>query len=574
MNDRANVCAAEAPVRPAAPPGGGLPVGALPVGALFGAALALGVAGDVLLRGHGGPGLNFFLLFVGLGAAVWALSRRAGLTLSREALLLLGVGVAFGAALVLRASGPLRMLAFLAGVAAFSLPALRAGAAWLRGSGVSDQIAAGVGVGANAVAGAFRLVGRALGSGAREGRTAAGRGGSAPGSGGPAAASGESGVSRRHPAWAALVGLLLALPFLIAFGALFMAADPIFAELVNDLVRVDFEEIVSHLFLTAVLTWLACGYLTGFLTGTRPVRLPDAFDGRPSVGIVELGIALALVDLLFAVFVGVQFRYLFGGSGLVEVTPGLTYAEYVREGFGQLALACALVLPSLLAADWLLDPRKRRDEIVFRVLGGLLLLLLLVIIASAFQRVRAYQAAYGLTEARFYGAAFLGWLTLLTVWFAVTVLRDRRERFAFPALVSGFALVALLLVVNPDARIARTNLERAGEVPTVADPAADGRAARDRATDAAAAEGVDARYLASLGADAVPTLMDALPDLPPEPRCVLARGLLQRWGPEGTRPRDWRTWNWSEGRARERVGSEAETLRAMAPEDPCTGRSG
>jgi hypothetical protein len=258
---------------------------------------------------------------------------------------------------------------------------------------------------------------------------------------------------------------------------------------------------------TGALAWLACGYLTGFLTGTRLVRVDAAFGRRPAVGIVEIGTALALVDLLFLFFVSVQFRYLFGGSGLVEVTPGLTYAEYVREGFGHLALACALVLPSLLAADWLLQPRRRRDTLVFRTLGGLLLLFLVVIIASALQRVRVYQEAYGLTESRFYGAVFVGWLTLLTAWFAATVLRGRRERFAFPALVSGFAFVALLVAVNPDVRIARTNLERALSGPT--------------APNRSGAQ-FDAHYLASLGADAVPTLLNALSHLPSEPACVLA----------------------------------------------------
>jgi hypothetical protein len=531
MDDRSQVPAPEASVRPAT----------LPVVAIFAAGLALGIAGDVLLRGRSGPGLNVFLLFAGLGVAVWALSRRAGTALSREALVTLGIGMVFAATLVLRASEALQFFAFLAAAVAFALPALRAGAAWLRRSGVSDQIEAVAGAGANAMAGAFRLVGAAL----------AGR----SGHGAPAAGSGEPGEAARHPAWAVLRGLLLAIPFLFVFGALFMSADRIFAVLVTDVVRLDYEEIVSHVFLTVVLTWLACGYLTGFLTGTRPVRLPDAFGTRPPVGIVEIGTALALVDLLFVLFVSVQFRYLFGGSGLVEVTPGLTYAEYVREGFAQLALACALVLPSLLAADWLLQPRRRRDALVFRVLGGLLLLLLVVIIASALQRVRAYQAAYGLTDSRFYGAAFLGWLTLLTVWFAATVLRGRRERFAFPALVSGFAFVALLLAVNPDVRIARTNLERAGNVPT---------------GTVRSGEGVDARYLASLSADAVPTLMDALPGLPPQPRCVLARGLLERWGPDGMREPDWRSWNWPMARAREMVGAEAEALRAMvAGADAC-----
>ncbi len=514
----------------------------LPVGAVLVVGLVLGIAGDVLLRGRGGPGLNFFLLLAALGVAVRVLSRRAGLALSRESLVLIGVGVAFGATLMFRASGPLRAMAFLAAAVAFALPALRAGTAWLRRSGVSEQIMAMVLAGANGLVGAFRLIGAGMAT------TPAG--------------SPAPGEADTRSAGAVLRGLLLGIPFLFLFGALFMSADRIFSDLVTGLVRFDLEEIASHLFLTAVITWLGCGYLTGFLSGTRPSFLPETLPSRPRVGIIEIGIALGLVNILFLLFVTVQFRYLFGGSGLVEVTPGLTYAEYVREGFEQLAMACALVLPSLLAADWLLHSRGRQDGLIFRIMAGILLLLLLVIIASAFQRVRVYQAAYGLTDSRFYGAAFLGWLTLLTVWFAGTVLRGHRERFAFPALVSGFGFVALLLAVNPDVRIARTNLARAGAMMTGTGGATEG-------------EGVDARYLVSLSADAVPTLMDALLALPEEPRCVLARGLLEQWGPEGKHPPDWRSWNWPEARARQRVERDSESLRAMVVAvdgDVCSGK--
>jgi hypothetical protein len=539
----------------------------LPLRPVFVAGLAMGIAGNFLLRGAGGPGLNFFLLFAGLGLAVGMLGRRSGLAFSREASITLAAGVAFAGALALRASEALQILALFAAAVAFALPALRAGAAWLKHSGVSDVIEAVAGAAANAMLGAFRLVGAALGMGSSA---------RSPAEGGPMG-------SAPHPAWAVLRGLLLAVPFLIVFGALFISADRVFADLVQGLFRVDFEEILSHVFVTAALTWLACGYLTGFLTGTRPVDLPGGFRRRPPFGIVEIGVALAMIDLLFALFVWVQFRHLFGGSGLVEVTPGLTYAEYVREGFGQLALACALVLPSLLAADWILGPedepgaetdvgaeggRSRRDAWTFRALGGVLLLLLAVIIASAFQRVGIYEEAYGLTESRFYGAVFLGWLTLLGVWFAATVLRGLRERFTFPALVSGFALVALLLAANPDAWIARNNLARADAAPVAAGGTSPGGGV-DRPGGQPA---MDADYLASLGADAVPALMAALPGLPPQPRCVIARGLLERWGPEEAADFDWRSWNRSVARAREMVGQQAEVLRSMvgAPvEDGC-----
>jgi hypothetical protein len=59
------------------------------------------------------------------------------------------------------------------------------------------------------------------------------------------------------------------------------------------------------------------------------LRRPDAL----SLGIVELGTVLGLLDLLFLAFVAVQVRYLFGGAERVATTARLTYAEYARRGF-------------------------------------------------------------------------------------------------------------------------------------------------------------------------------------------------------------------------------------------------
>ncbi|HZD06470.1 MAG TPA: DUF4173 domain-containing protein [Longimicrobiales bacterium] len=509
----------------------------LPAGTVLAAGLLVGLAGDLLLRAPGVPGLDVFLLFLGLALAIVVVSRRTGLVLSRESVAWLATGVLFGVAIMLRAAPALQLLTLLAAAAAFALPALRAGRAWMRGSGVSDPLEAIAGALGYSGLGALRMVAEGLSrrSSVRPLET-----------------------TERHPVPGVLRGLALGAPFLLVFGALFMSADRVFARLVTDLVSVDVEEVASHVVLTGLLAWLTSGYLVGFLAGTRTRQLLEGWTPRPTLGILEVGTALALVDFLFAAFVAVQFRYLFGGSGLVEVTPGLTYAEYTRQGFAQLALASALVLPSLLAADWLLRDELPVAKRIFRGLGGLLLLLLSAVIGSALQRVWAYQEAYGLTESRFYGVAFLGWLTVLGAWFAVTILRGRRDRFAVPALMSAFTVVALLLVANPDVWIARTNLARTGlGSAAVATPAP----ATDRGS--ATPRPVDAAYLASLSADAVPTLVGALPRLPAEARCTLARGLLRRWGPE--RRVDWRSWNRSAARARNVVRLESAELRSMVP---------
>lgn len=487
----------------------------IPRGAVFAGALALGVAGDLLLRSASGPGLNLLLLFCVLAGAVALVTRVAGLELSRESLGWLAAGLLFAATIALRASPVLQFLAFLSASAAFALPALRAGARWLRGSGVSEYAEAIGSAVLHSVTGPLRLL---LDS---------------PGAVSDRAEANDH--TRARPAWAIARGLLLALPLLLLFGALLMSADRVFADIVKGLLpAMDMEEFAEHLFLIGALTWLASGYLSGFVRGTRLRGWLEPVKFRPSLGILETGTALALVDLLFAAFVAVQLRYLFGGSSLVEVTPGLTYSEYAREGFGQLVLAAGLVLPLLLASDWLLRREGPRDGQVFRFLGGLQLVLLTVIIASALQRVRVYTDAYGLTESRFYGAAFLAWLTLLVLWFAGTVLRGRRERFGHVAAISAFSVVALLILVNPDAWIARTNLARA--------------------TSHAAAAEFDTAYLGSLSADALPTLLGGLPDLPADARCRLAWEVDRRWGTQVDS--DWRSWNLSEGRARRRVSRE------------------
>jgi hypothetical protein len=87
----------------------------------------------------------------------------------------------------------------------------------------------------------------------------------------------------------------------------------------------------------------------------------------------------------------------------------------------------------------------------------------------------------------------------------LTTLRGRR-RFAVGALVLGFAFTAGLNILDPDALIARTNLDRPR---------------------------VDIAYLGHLSDDAVPTLVDRLPTLPAEHRQELTFWLLRRGRNDG-----------------------------------------
>jgi hypothetical protein len=511
----------------------------VPLPALLIAGLASGVLGDELLRAPGPPGLNVFLWIASVGLAAFLLHRRAGLDLDRERAAWLALGVLFAAGLAWRDAPSLKLLALGCASLVFALAAYRLSARWVRRTGVARYV-------------------RAWGTGALHAWTAAALV-LVDASRSTRADIGEAGGWRRTTAVAR--GLAIATPFVLLFGALFMSADAVFAELVLNIVRIDFELIASHVLLFSVTAWLATGYLRGFLAGTElpPLHVlwregaqPAFVPRRPTLGITEVATVLAALDLLFLLFVIVQFRYLFGGDALVQVTPDLTYAEYARRGFFELVFAVVLVVPVLLAADWLLARARTRDDLVFRVLAGVQIALVLAITASALYRLSLYHASYGLTEDRFYAMVLLLWIGAMLLWFAATVLRGRRDSFAFGALVAGLSTVVLLFVINPDAIVARTNVARMSS--------ADGP------------ERFDVVYAASLSADAVPVLIDALPALPPDVQCPLARHMLQRWAPD--RQRSIRSWNWSASRASDAVREHEARLRSMVgPDQECAARA-
>lgn len=505
------------------------PVPPASVAALLAAGAGLGLLGDALLHDAGPPGLNLSLWVAFVAASAMVLCRRAAQALDRGRFLWLMIGVFFSAGLAWRDAPPLKLLALGCATLSFALAAHRPDTAWLRRAGLL-QYAGALALGALHAwtAAALALV-DAVRSRSRI----------------------ETGHSTARKTAAAVArGLLIAAPLVAVFGALFISADPAFEELAAKVVRFDFERVASHVFLFLLLAWLSTGYLRGFLSGTELPRMRDSgedvarsgFAPKPPVlGITEVATVLAALDLLFLLFVVVQARYLFAGDALVQGTPGLTYAQYARRGFFELVAAVVLVVPVLLAADWVLDRRNPRDGLVFRALAGVQVALVLAIAASALERLRLYRAAYGLTESRFYASVLLLWIGAVLLWLAATVLRGRRDRFAFGMLTSGLAVVALLFLINPDAVVARTNLARLAS--------------------AEAADRFDVAYAASLSADAAPVLLAALPGLPPAAQCPLARRMLRRWGPE--RERSIRSWNGSVARATAAVRASQAQLRAM-----------
>ena len=315
-------------------------------------------------------------------------------------------------------------------------------------------------------------------------------------------------------------GMVLAVPAVVIFGSLLASADADFERLVNSLVRFDPEWLITTSLSIMFFSWLAAGVLSR-RTGAN-VSLPW---GPGGLGAIEVSIVLGVVDVMFLTFVVLQGRYFFGGEALVRQDPGLSFSEYARRGFFELVTVSALVLPLALVIKGRLRPDDSRALRSYRIAAGVLTALTLVIVASAFHRMAIYQRQFGLTEQRFYASAFIGGIAYTLVWFASTVLAGRDRRFLGGTLVAWTAWVAMLHLTNPAAVIARVNIQRATE----------GRE-------------FDAAYIASLGADAVPTLIAGLDRLSPSHRAALLGKL--NWERIAPSEHDWRSWSLAEAKAR------------------------
>lgn len=321
-------------------------------------------------------------------------------------------------------------------------------------------------------------------------------------------------TGRVHPGRIALVAVVTAV-LVSVFAALFAGADPAFERLVDD--AMPEWDLGAGARRIALFLLVAGGALAAcYLVVNRPRFDLLAPEPKTKISLWEWSIPVAAVVAVFAAFVAVQITSLFGGQAHVLDTDGLTNAEYARQGFWQLLAVTALTLLVIAIVIRKAGRVSVRERMALRVLLGLLCALSLVVVASALHRMSLYEQQYGYTTLRLFVTAVELWLGSVFLLVVATGLR-MSGRWLPRAVGVGAVLTVLgLSVLNPDAYIARHNVERFETTGKI-----------------------DTSYLARLSADAAPEL-DRLPE--PYRSCVLGAA---------EPPGSWREWNLADSRAEE-----------------------
>ena len=282
-----------------------------------------------------------------------------------------------------------------------------------------------------------------------------------------------------------LMGMGIALPFLLIIGALFVSADPLFEKYLVKFFWLDHAgvgEIIPKLirdFIVVVFLLRAGWAMLTRATHHRAMR-SSAWNLR--VDSVVLTTFLGAMNVLFFVFVLSQLVYFFGGATLVQ-EQGLTYAEYARNGFFQLLAVAGIVFGITTAVYRLTDMRVR----ISRILSVVLVAQTMVVIISALKRLGLYVDVYGMTLSRLWAYAVM--LVIGVVLLAVAVSALKTVRYGVVAkhlFLGGLIVFTSFLLLNPEERVTKWNVNH---------------------FLAGADQQLDLSYLLGLSSDAIPMLV-------------------------------------------------------------------
>lgn len=268
-----------------------------------------------------------------------------------------------------------------------------------------------------------------------------------------------NGATDKDTARKVAIGLVISLPILFIFTILFMQADAVFSQWLDKVFNI--TDVISLEGLWRVVRVLI---LTVFIGSFFYCIFSDSHElGHKEYSVFKFdriitGIVLGLVNILFLMFVAIQFKYMFGSASFV-LENGLGYAEYARKGFFELAWVVALA--ALLVIVVYRSFVRHGISKIITALQVLLVAQVGVVAVSALKRMYLYQDAYGFTVLRLY-VEWAIYLILLVLAFTIISLlfKISFRKFWYANLIVGVVAFTMVATINVDKMIAKENIDR------------------------------------------------------------------------------------------------------------------
>lgn len=267
---------------------------------------------------------------------------------------------------------------------------------------------------------------------------------------------------RKHLGGNILLGFLAAVPALVVVIVLLSSADKVFSSYFKSIIyfvkNLNLGELAFTIIFTAIIFPFLFSFIYSYATKWKENSsgsiVLNAENKAFKINPVIASTFLFCMNIVYGVFTWVQFSSLFGAFSNY-LPPGISYAEYARNGFFQLSfVACINVLIVIIGV--MATSRESKAGIIVRILSVLMIAFTYVLLISAAYRMKMYVLEFALTKMRLLVSIFM--VLIAAVLFYVLI-KEFFIKFKFLKFTFITAIIILLFTnfYNPSARIAEYN---------------------------------------------------------------------------------------------------------------------
>ncbi len=261
-----------------------------------------------------------------------------------------------------------------------------------------------------------------------------------------------------------VIGVIISIPALLIVIALLMSADAVFNKVVMDILNFIAINIGEYIFKVVFGLFLAIP-LFGLLYSLKNKQNKglvfidtSKINNAQKVNNTIINTALILLCIIYILFIGLQFSYLFNGF-IGKLPKNFIVSEYARRGFFEMEVI-AIINYLILLVSYIIAKRKNSKIIkVTKTLFSAITVLTVLLITTALSKMFLYVDIFGLTPLRIYTL----WFMLLTIiFFIILILKIFIKNISFfrSSMLSFIVLFIILNFSCIDFIIPKYNIDR------------------------------------------------------------------------------------------------------------------
>jgi hypothetical protein len=355
--------------------------------------------------------------------------------------------------------------------------------------------------------------------------------------------------------FAGFIALLILVPLLAM-------ADQVFSKVVTDFFQNSFGnwfkdfESTMQTFSKFVVGLGVAGYSSVFLFSLwnkdsyLAKLMKNSDEGKSSENsktwdVLSVSVFLFVINIVFVLFVVIQFRYFFGGEqNILGLNANYTYADYARRGFSELLIVSIIVYFIALILSLKVYTANLLQKVIFRLNFLVMVASTLVITYAAFARLQLLQETYGFTIVRLLGVLIISAIALMYVFLLVSVLLKSPWKFVnMSSALVIFVSFLSLIIIPTDYVVAKLNYQRYKDTGHI-----------------------DLPYLLLLEDESIPVQIEMVGDdkVDPGMREIILANLEKKWSTIKTSRTEWQSFNFSDQQNKESlkslIGKEDSTV--------------